>query len=207
MEVKSLSDDGKFAGYGSVFGVKDSYNDIVEKGAFAASLDRMSRDGEFVRMLWQHNWDEPIGVYPVLKEDDHGLYNEGELVMEVQRAKEAHALMKRGALRGMSIGYVPKVSEVDKKSGITVLKEVDLWEISLVTFPANPAAKVTQVRSVRDFERMLTRDAGFSRSEALIIINEGFKALEGTRDAADDEAALKALADNISRSINILTGA
>lgn len=206
MTIKTIDDTGTFSGYGSVFDVLDSYNDIVEAGAFAASIDRLEKQDEHVRMLWQHNWDEPIGTYPVLREDDKGLYFEGELVLEVQRAREAQALMKHKAVRGMSIGYVPKVSETDRKTGVTTLKEVDLWEISVVTFPANPAAKVVQVRSIRDFERMLTREAGFSRSEAQVIINQGFKALEGTRDAADDETALKSLIENLTQRYSILSG-
>lgn len=144
LELKTLDAHGRFAGYASVFGIVDSQRDIVLPGAFTFTLQE--RAGQ-VKLLWQHQWDEPIGVITRLFEDARGLYVEGQLLMEVARAREAYALMKAGAVRGLSIGYTPGRWVRDPDSGVRQLQSVDLWEISLVTTPANAAAQVTVVKS------------------------------------------------------------
>lgn len=144
LELKSLDEQGRFAGYASVFNVVDSQRDIIVRGAFAQTL--RGRVGE-IKLLWQHQQEEPIGVFDRVFEDARGLYVEGRLLLNVQRAKEAHTLLKAGALSGLSIGYSPVRYKIDAKSGIRHLSEVELWEISLVTFPANAAANVTVVKS------------------------------------------------------------
>lgn len=185
-EIKTISETGAFSGYASVFGNEDLWGDIVVAGAFSKSIAEKKP-----AMLWQHNSDEPIGVWAVLAEDEKGLYVEGQLLINgVARAKEAYELLVAKAISGMSIGYVPVVWEWQKKEDsrneIRLLKEVDLWEISLVTFPANTEARVGDVKdlnTLRDIEGFL-RDAGCSRNEAKSIISQ---IRDVQRDADNEE--------------------
>lgn len=140
-EVKSVDEIGTFEGYGSVFGVLDSHYDIVAKGAFKKSIK-----SEKPAMLWQHRPDTPIGVYSDIKEDDRGLYVKGQINLDVQAGREAYSLLKQGAIKGMSIGYNARKWSTDNKKGVRTLEEIDLWEISLVTFPANVEATITNVK-------------------------------------------------------------
>lgn len=195
LEVKALSDDGEFSGLGSVFGNQDYQDDIVEPGAFAKSIRRFKRDDEMPSMLWQHKSHEPIGAYKSIRETDKGLEIEGQLALEVQRAKEAYALLKMKAIRGLSIGWDPNKSviEFDNKKKVRRLKEIDLWEVSLVTFRANSQATVTAVKraienetfSARDLEALL-RDVGFSQIEAKRLVSGGYSALMASRDVPDE---------------------
>ncbi|GBL59196.1 primosome assembly protein PriA [Pseudomonas citronellolis] len=187
-KVKSVGDDGTFSGYGSVFDLVDSYSDVVHRGAFRDSLNEWARKGGLPAMLWQHKFDEPLGVYTKMEEDDHGLYLEGRLLIDDDPlAKRAYAHLKAGSLTGLSIGYSipPGGAEWDNASGVFRLKKVDLWEVSLVTFPANDAARVETVKHAlqgpRQFEKFL-RDAGLSRTEAKALMADGYKAL-APRDA------------------------
>jgi len=143
-EVKSLAADGTFAGYASVFGVVDSQRDRVHPGAFTQSIQH--RDAP-VPLLWQHQWDQPIGTIPSLFEDARGLYMKGKLLLEVAQAREAYALLKAGVVRGLSIGYSVKSSRRNPDSGVRELLALNLYEISLVTQPANAAAHVTVVKA------------------------------------------------------------
>lgn len=143
LQLKSVDELGHFAGYASIFGVVDSQNDRMQTGAFRETLKDTANN---VRLLWQHNFDEPIGVFTSLQEDARGLYVEGKLLLDVQRAKEAHALLKAGAICGLSIGYVPVKYHIDPQTGVRVLEEVALYEVSLVTFPANTQATVQAVK-------------------------------------------------------------
>ena len=147
LELKSISADGRFAGYASVFDNTDSQRDVMRRGAFAKSLKARSYP---VQLLWQHQWESPIGVIDTIFEDQHGLYVEGKLLLEVARAKEAHALLKAGAMRGLSIGYSVKRARRNIDTGARELLEVELWEVSVVTHPANAAAQVTVVKSEVD---------------------------------------------------------
>lgn len=175
-EVKEVgSNDGTFTGIASVFGEIDSYRDIVIKGAFKNSIKEFAKKGRKVPMLWQHRVAEPIGIYTKLEETDEGLIVEGAINMEVQQGREAHALMKQGALTGLSIGYETIAEKFIKKNEVQYreLHEVKLWEISPVTFPAGDTARVDSVKSIlslSDAERIL-REAGFSKSEATLFVN------------------------------------
>lgn len=186
LELKREPDtDGSFEGYASVFGIVDQGMDVVERGAFMKSLGRRK-----VKMLWQHETDSPIGVWDEIVEDERGLYVKGRLLKEVDKGREAMALLRAGAIDSMSIGYrtIEAVPEGDGR--VRKLTEIDLFEISLVTFPMLPDAKVTAIKSIeteRDFEKWL-RDAGYSRSEAKALTLHGFKGLRNQRDA-DNEAA------------------
>jgi HK97 family phage prohead protease len=136
-----LSDGQVIEGYASLFGLTDQGGDAVAKGAFAASLARLAGKGDKVRMLWQHDPTRPIGVWDEIREDDAGLWVKGRLLPEVAQAREAAALIQAGAIDGLSIGYRTIRAERSQK-GARVLTEVELWEVSLVTFPMLPEAKV-----------------------------------------------------------------
>ncbi len=143
LEVKSLDKKGFFSGYASVFGVIDNHDDIILRGAFSESLE----ENPEIKLLWQHRADEPIGIFTHIEEDDEGLYVEGQLLFEVERAREAYALLKTGALKGLSIGFKVTDFEIDGETGVRIIKKAELFEISLVTFPANDSAKVISVKS------------------------------------------------------------
>lgn len=200
-ELKSVKEDGVFEGYGSVFGVKDSYDEIVQSGAFADSLESYKDKKRLPSLLWQHRSSEPIGVYTNMAEDGVGLKVYGQLALKTMRGAEAHELLKMNAISGLSIGFVTREDNYDRVTGIRTLKKVDLWEVSLVTFPANDAARVQGVKSIemleslRDAEIHLRDACGMSRTEARAFIAR-VKSL-GQRDADGD--ALKALADAINR--------
>lgn len=152
-EMKSLHADGTFEGYASVFNNVDSQRDRVHAGAFKASIRERDKP---VQLLWQHQWEKPIGVITALFEDACGLYMKGKLLLEVEQAREAYALLKAGVVRGLSIGYSVKRSRRSPDSGVRELLDLNLWEISLVTLPANEAAQVTVVKSriTDDMERL-----------------------------------------------------
>lgn len=206
LEVKDVGDDGKFTGYGSVFGVVDTYQEVVAKGAFKESLCEIKAKGRPVPVLWQHRSDTPIGVWEKLAEDDKGLFGEGRLLADaVSQAKEALALLKAGAVTGLSIGYWVRNSSYDEKTGIRTLTKLDLVEISLVTFPANDAARVDAVKmklahgtlpTLPEFEGIL-REAGFSKTQAAVIANRGLKHLldRSESESAGELEAVKSLSD------------
>ena len=136
-----VSDGTQIEGYASLFGLTDQGGDIVQKGAYAASLKRLVARGDKVRMLWQHDPTKPIGVWDEIREDETGLWVKGRLLSEVALAREAATLIDAGAIDGLSIGYRTVRAEKDQK-GRRVLTEVELWEVSLVTFPMLPEAKL-----------------------------------------------------------------
>ncbi|WP_410219507.1 HK97 family phage prohead protease [Paracoccus sp. (in: a-proteobacteria)] len=136
-----LTEGQLIEGYASLFGLTDQGGDSVLPGAFSASLARLAAKGDKVRMLWQHDPTRPIGVWDEVREDAQGLWVKGRLLPEVAQAREAAALIQAGAIDGLSIGYRTIRAERDK-NGKRVLAEVELWEVSLVTFPMLPEAKV-----------------------------------------------------------------
>ena len=159
----------------------DYYREVVVPGAFRESLETWAGKKRLPPILWQHRSGEPIGPFLEMREDDVGLYVRGQLlVSEVQRAREARALLKSGAIGGMSIGFDVVEDEYDSRSGIRSLKKVNLWEGSIVTFPANEAAQVVAVKawdgdlpSMSEFEDFLREAGGFSRSQAKAIAGHG----------------------------------
>ncbi len=204
-EIKAENSKGIFTGYGSIFGNEDQGNDIMQKGAFTKSL--VNRPVSKVKMLYQHKTDEPIGVFTDMYEDSKGLFVKGQLAMGTQKGREAYELLKMGALDGMSIGFKAdpeKQGYNENKRGVRTLKEVDLMEISLVTFPMNESALIETVKgnakNIREWEKILRDAGGLSRTEAKI----GAKALSESlsqRDAGDDN---KQLADLINKVANII---
>lgn len=171
-EIKAADDaegaeQGVFTGYGSVFGNLDQGRDIVMPGAFK------SAKASKVKLLWQHDARQPIGVYDELEEDAKGLRLKGRLCLDTVKGREAYALMKMGALDGLSIGFRMGAKDFDYDSAkdIRSIKRAELLEVSIVTFPMNTRALVGGVKSAeckRDLEHAL-RDAGFSVSEAKYV--------------------------------------
>lgn len=202
LSVKSLTEDGTFEGYGSINDNVDSYGDRVNRGAFEKSLAQHKTEGTSVLMLWQHDPYTPIGIWEDLKEDEKGLYGKGRLILEVQKAKETLALMRNKALSGLSIGY--REVKTKQNGNVLDLLELDLREISPVTFPANREARIEQVKSdelkdfasrlrdgeppsVKEFESIL-REAGVPKSMATSIASVGYaKAVRGEPEAEKNE--------------------
>ena len=139
-EVRRIGDGGLIEGYASLFGIADLGRDVVEAGAFRASLQRRGADG--VRMLWQHDPTEPVGRWLSIVEDARGLKVRGRLNLSVRRAREIAALIGDGALDGLSIGFRVVDFRKDRTGGLRRLLALDLWEISIVTFPMLPGARV-----------------------------------------------------------------
>jgi HK97 family phage prohead protease len=196
-EVKAVDEEGVFSGYGSVFGVKDSYDEIVAPGAFAESLAAWKASGRLPPVLWQHRIGEPVGPYTEMAEDAIGLQLVGRLlVKDVQRAREARALMAAKAVNGLSIGFVTREDSYDRVTGIRTLKKVDLWEVSIVTFPANPAAQISTVKSaigalktLADVERHLREQHSCTKAEAVALVSH-IKSLAGNRSDSDSAVDL-----------------
>ena len=141
-EDLSLKDATEIKGYASLFGQTDQGGDVVMRGAYAASLKVLRDQGRTVKMLWQHDPAQPIGIWDEVREDGQGLYVKGRLLDCVEKGREAAALIAAGALDGLSIGYrTLKATKNDK--GQRLLTELELWEVSLVTFPMLPSARVS----------------------------------------------------------------
>lgn len=207
-EIRAMSDDGTFEGYASVFGVEDSYSDIVMHGAFRASLERHTAAKTMPALLWQHRSDMPIGAWKEMREDDYGLWGKARL-SDTAMGRDARELLKDGAITGLSIGFSPVAWEHDKASKVTKLTEIDLWETSLVTFPANKLARVSDVKQIladgempspKSLEHALRDELGMSRRQAAAFMAGGYKTLTSLRDADED-----GLSDALKRLQSILT--
>jgi uncharacterized protein len=210
LDLKQVEPDGTFAGYASLFGAEDMGHDVVLPGAFRDSLARRGARG--IKMLFQHKPEEPIGIWETLKEDARGLFAKGRLMLDVARAREVLSLMRAGALDGLSIGFRAVSGKRDPRSGIRRLAKVDLWEISVVTFPLLPEARVAHVKAgpfsqrtptEREFERWLTQDAGLSRSQARAVLRTGYKGLI-TQDAAAGQNPERRLIAQIEEATRLL---
>ena len=204
LDLKSVQEDGAFEGYASLFGREDLARDIVVRGAFAASLDKRGASG--IRMLFQHDPAQVIGVWDDIVEDERGLYVRGRLTAGVAKAREVLALMRDGALDGLSIGFRTVQARRDKRTGVRKLERIDLWEISIVTFPMLPDARVGAMKArpflqkmprKRELERWLVRDAGLTRSEARALMRTGFKGLTARREAVGAQYGAGRLVERI----------
>lgn len=184
-----VKEDGTIEGYGSVFGIKDFGGDIVQKGAFSKSLKK-----QMPKMLFQHNPSQPIGVWEEAKEDGRGLRLKGRLLLKSNAGRDAYELLKGGALDGLSIGY-QEIKSKDTELGRELL-ELNLFEVSIVTFPMLEDATVESVKALDDMvakKRFLEerlRDAGFSSKQAKQGASLLAKEVLGERDAADANAAM-----------------
>lgn len=212
LEIKSLEDSGEFEGYGSTFGGEpDAYGDVIAPGAYTDSLKAHKAKGTMPKLFWQHNPDEPIGKWLEASEDDHGLLMQGKLNMDVQRGREAYALLKAGDIDGLSIGYRIKEYSVDTETGVWTLEKLDLVEVSIVSVGANENAVVQSVKAAkaahdlteklkagdrlteREFETWL-KGLGFSNSQAERAARLHLKGQGEPAAAADDGLAfLRAL--------------
>lgn len=199
-EVKAVAEAEypmSFEGYGSVFDTVDSYADTIVKGAFKSTLKEWKAQQKLPKMLLQHggggmfaqNADDlvPIGKWDEMREDDHGLWMRGHLFdVGTDRIKATYAAMQAGELDGLSIGFRTRKSKMDEETGIRTLTDIQLFEVSLVTFPANDPARLTDVRAElpeeREFEEWLRRDAGLTRGEAKRVVATCYRRL---RDAGD----------------------
>jgi len=135
--------DGRFEGYASLFGRADQGGDTMAKGAFARSL--RARGAAGVKLLYQHAAAEPIGVWTEIYEDAAGLFARGRILTELERGRDVLALLREGALDGLSIGFKTIRARTDRASRRRTVLEADLWEISVVTFPMLAGARVTRV--------------------------------------------------------------
>ncbi len=178
VRTDSITDEGFFEGYGSVFGGSpDSYGDIVERGAFAKTLQAGGRNRNGIALLWQHFPEFPVGTWKEMREDDKGLFLRGKLNKEVKPwGIPVYDMLKEGAIKGLSIGFRIVKSDRDETSQIRTLKEIELWEVSLVTFPAALPAQVTTVKAIkearteRELERAL-REAGLSITDSKYLVS------------------------------------
>lgn len=206
LELKALTDDGTFEGLASTFGPPaDLQGDVIEPGAFAASLAEHRSAGTMPSLLWHHDASDPIGRWDEIRETEAGLSVRGKFTLTVQQAAEAHALLKDGALNGLSIGFRVRESRTGDGDVGRVLTDIELIEISIVTLPANQRARITNVKAAdfiharRQLERFL-RDSGISKSDATWIAS-GWTA-PAQRDSEGDGS--KALAGELRSAIRIL---
>lgn len=145
--IKNFGADGVFFGYASVFNKIDAHDEIVAAGAFRRTLNAWRAQGRMPAMLWMHDTTQPVGIWLGLSEDQDGLAVQGRLALRTQKGLEAYELLRMGALSGLSIGYRVIAARTDAKRKVRTLLDIDLFEISLVTFPANEAARVTGVKA------------------------------------------------------------
>lgn len=199
-DIKLDGDSGKFAGYASVFGGVDSYGDTIIRGAFESTL----RGNGKPKMFYGHVWDMPIGKWTMAKEDDHGLYVEGELTPGLSKAADVHAALKHGTLDGLSIGGFIKKGDYDEtpEGGRVIRKWSKLVEVSPVVFPADSAARIDlssvkgdglaesieEVETIRDFERLLRDVGAFDQATAKQLVAKA-KALFQQRDVEEKHEA------------------
>jgi uncharacterized protein len=189
--IETIHLDGSFSGYASIFGEIDLGNDIVESGAFAKALENRGASG--IRMLFQHNPDFPIGCWQTIREDSKGLHVSGKIATATPKGSEVLEMMRARAIDGLSIGFRTIRASKENKRGVRRIIEADLWEISVVTFPMQPQARINALKSmhstnnlptIREFERWLMHDAGLTRRDARMVITKGYTQLAGMRDAA-----------------------
>ena len=211
LTLASAGEEGIIEGYGSVFGVRDSYGDIVQRGAFVASLAAHKAAGTMPAMLWQHNPEDPIGVWTDMAEDDRGLRVRGRITMESDLCRDKYHRLKAGGLRGLSIGFM--ISEGgahrDRESGIRTVTAVDLWEVSVVTFAANPAATaavksadIDGITKPSEAERMLREVAPeLSKKDATAFVSRLMRMGAERREAEIVTERANRVAERLARSL------
>lgn len=190
LEVKADA-EGSIEGYGSIFGNRDLGGDVVAAGAFSESLAA----GIKPKMLYQHDPDRVLGVWDDVSQDEKGLKLRGRIATKTQLGRDVSELAAMGAIDGLSIGF--RVMEDDWDGPTRIIKNAELWEVSVVTFPMNTEARIDAAKAAdmsrREFERMLTQDAGFSRSVARALMGGGLEAVKAMHDAGPGLDELRAL--------------
>ncbi len=209
MQEQTVQEDGFFSGYLAVFDNIDSHGDVIRKGAFLKTIEEWNSKGKYPAIFWNHDPDEPIGVFTLMREDEKGLYVEGRLLIsDIVRAKSTYALMKVKAIDGMSIGYITIQSTHDPQTMIRELLELELVEGSIVAFPSNPNSLISSVKSklqdgelpsLPEFEKFL-RESGFSKTQATVIASKGLRHLLSESEGENEKAK------SISNALNILRG-
>lgn len=231
-EVKQddITEEGNFKGYGAVFGGKpDRKRDIIREGAFKNTLNAGGRNGTGVAMLWQHDSAKPIGIWNSLVENTRGLKVDGQLAVkgfvhptyDVRQATEAYVLLKMRALQGLSIGWgfpqddKGKIKDgsytIDEKKRIRYVNEIELWEVSPVTFPAKLSATITQVKSIEDAKNereleAILRESGLSKHAAQYLVGFCWPSLREAKEAGDVKNGIDdilAEIKNINASIRV----
>lgn len=214
--VKEISEDGVFSGYASVFDVKDHARDIVLKGAFAGTIAKLKESGKSIPILWQHDSKKPIGKFTSIEEDDYGLAVTGKLVLGVEQAREAHALLMEKVVDGLSIGYYIKEGGVkfDAEKEAWLLGDLELIETSIVTFPCNESATISDVKTLlaagtlptlKEFEKSL-RELGFSRTQATAIASHGLsKLIKEEQGEPDNDLELKKISEELESMKGLLS--
>lgn len=162
-EIKHLNDKGFLKGYASVFHVKDGQGDIILPGAFAKTLQEGATSKQQAKMLWQHDPKMPIGRWDLMREDAHGLYVEGQMFLDLEKGREAHTLMKEGVIDSLSIGFQLLKAKRNAEQARQI-EEVKLFEISLVTFPANAEARITEYKDLSKASDKTTLLASIQRA-------------------------------------------
>ena len=207
---KALDEAGVFEGYASLFNREDLSHDIIVPGAFRDTLK--SRGAQRIKMLFQHDPAEPIGVWEEIREDARGLYVRGRLTLAVAKAREVLALMQAGALDGLSIGFKAVKGRRDAL-GVRRLEKIDLWEISVVTFPMLPWARVESVKAQvrlaapptnRDFENWLTRDGQRTQERECAVLGARSPSLKALHDAGFGLTEDRALAARMREAARAL---
>jgi HK97 family phage prohead protease len=182
-EIKLAVDvgEGVITGLASAFGNVDLHGDTIAPGAFTKALQKVNSGERKVAMLDHHRMDAPVGKWTQFRETDRGLEIQGRLTMGVNRARELYELAKDGALGGLSIGFRTVKDRMDQDRKTRIIEEVDLFEVSLVSIPANPMAKIEAVKLApeietrRDFERALREHFGFTANQAKSIASGGWR--------------------------------
>src|SRR5579884_2314202 len=178
-----IEPDGAVTGYASLFGAIDSARDMVVRGAFAESL--RLRGPRRVPMLFQHDPSEPIGIWLELREDERGLFARGRLIPEVARARELLSLLRAGAIDGLSIGFRTVKARIDPKTRVRSLLAVDLWEISIVTFPLLDGARVQTVKQASSPPRLShARTRAEAEWKKLAVASEAKQSLHAPRTSS-----------------------
>ena len=157
-----VTDDTQIEGYASYFNRIDQGRDVVLPGAFSASLARLKSSGRSVKMLWQLDPTQPIGVWDEVREDEVGLFVKGHLIADVPKSLEAARLLSAGALDGLSIGC-RTIKAQKRADGSRALSELDLWEVSLVTFPMLPDARVAAKAQAHSHDHVIREFASVVR--------------------------------------------
>ncbi len=209
---------GVFEGYASVFNRQDLGRDVVLPGAFRRSL--LARGTAGVRMLFQHDPNEPIGVWEKIHEDARGLYVRGRLMVEVRKGREVLSLMRAGAIDGLSIGFRVEQGVRSRRTGLRRLSRIDLWEVSVVTFPMLPEARIAHVKSrpvkvpyvkrqvpgPADLEHWLRQDVGLTHRQARAVTRDRRAGLDPLGDGSAHTAMHQRLVEQIAEAARLMQG-
>ncbi|UAL42853.1 HK97 family phage prohead protease [Shewanella inventionis] len=199
LDIKSVDEKGIIVCYANTFNYVDKANDETIQGAFKKTIAEHTAKGTMPKMLFNHNRNEPIGKWISMEEDEYGLKMTGQLILEVQRAREIYALLKADAINGFSIGYTVKQQQYDRINKITKLLEVELGEVSIVPFPCNDQSILTSIKSILEtgaipqpsiIEKELISHFGLTKSQALAFMSTGYKGLN-TAEEYEAEKSIK----------------